>query len=355
LLVIDTIIAFVITLAILVIVHEFGHFMVAKLVGVRVDEFAIGFGPKLITVLKRGDTEYTIHPIPAGGFVKLAGMEPGEDEGDPRGFDTQPIWKRFLIIFAGPFMSFLLAYVIFCSLGAITGLPTSGVAKNVVGYVNYGSPAEKVGLQIGDKIVSIDGQPIRNGEDLQAIVYRSAGKSLVLRVDRSGHIRTIHATPRLSTVERKQVGLLGIILQPPIRKYGIGESVVMGTRFTGDYLASMFHALTTRKGRQQVGGVIGIARATAEGVKVGPNQLVMNMAALSLSLAVINIFPWPILDGGHILLLALEWIRRRKLTVHQMQVFQSFGLATIVLLALFLIYADLTKWIPLDRPLPLPK
>lgn len=354
-LVIDTIIAFVITLAILVIVHEFGHFMAAKLVGVRVDEFAVGFGPKLITVFKRGDTEYTIHPIPAGGFVKLAGMEPGEDEGDPRGFDTQSIWKRFLIIFAGPFMSFLLAYVIFCSLGAITGLPTSGVAKNVVGYVDYGSPAEKAGLLIGDRVIAIDDQPIKNGEDLRDIVAGSIGKNLVLRVERGRNKMTLHATPKSVQDGKKTVGRIGIVLQPPIRKYGIGQSIVMGTRFTGDYLVSMFHALTTRQGRKQVGGVIGIARATAEGVKVGPNQLVMNMAALSLSLAVINIFPWPILDGGHILLLALEWIRRRKLTVHQTQVFQSFGLATIVLLALFLIYADLTKWIPLDRPLPLPK
>jgi regulator of sigma E protease len=355
LLVIETTIAFVVTLAILIIVHEFGHFMASKLVGVRVEEFALGFGPRLVTLFRLGDTDYTIHPIPAGGFVKLTGMEPGEDDEDPHGFNAQPIWKRFLVIFAGPFMSFMLAYVVFCSLGSITGLPTPGVAKNVVGYVTYGSPAERVGLEIGDKIISIDGHPIRNGEDLQGIVFKSAGKALALRIQRDERVMTVRATPELKQLGKKKVGLIGIILQPPIKKYGVVTSIGMGTRFTWEYLKSMYSALSTSEGRSQVGGVVGIARATAEGVKQGPNQLVLNMAALSLSLAVMNILPWPILDGGHILLLAVELVRRRKLTIHQMQVFQTFGLVTIVLLAVFLVYVDLAKWVPLARPMPLPK
>jgi regulator of sigma E protease len=351
LLVLETAVALILTLAVLVVAHEFGHFSAAKLVGVRVDEFAFGFGPKLIRLCKLGDTEYTIHPIPAGGFVKLAGMEPGEDEDDPRGFNAQSIWKRFVIIFAGPFMSFVLAYVVFCSLGATIGLPVPGMSQNVIGEVKRGSPADQAGLQIGDRIVAINGLPIKNGRSLQDIVFKSANRELTLRVQRDHRVLTAKATPKLEKLEGKTVGLLGLLLEPPKQRYSVRESIVQGTWMTGRYLQEMFKALTTKVGLKQVGGVIGITRVTAEGVKHGPEQVIFQLAALSLTLAVINLLPWPILDGGHILLLVLEAIRRRKLTPHQMQVFQAFGLATLIALALFLVYVDLSKWVPLDRPL----
>lgn len=359
-LVLETIVAFIITIAILVIAHEFGHYTAAKMVGVKVEEFALGFGPKLIRVFKRGDTEYTIHPIPAGGFVKLAGMEPGEDEDDPRGYNSQPIWKRFVIIFAGPFMSFALAYVIFCSLGITVGLPAAdGVPTNIVAEMKRDYPAEKAGLRVKDRIIAIDGQRIKNGPDLQSIVHRSAHKQLRLTVSREGRAITLNATPTPETIKQKvqgkirtiTVGILGIVLDSPRQKYSLAGSIVQGTKLTGRYLQLMYAALSTKEGRKQIGGIVGITRVTAEGVKHGPDQLVFQLAALSLTLAIINILPWPILDGGHILLLAIEAVRRRKLSAHQMQVFQMFGLATLIGLALFLFYLDLNNWVPLQKPL----
>jgi regulator of sigma E protease len=354
LLIAETTIALVVTLAILVMVHEWGHFMAAKLVGVRVEEFAFGFGPKLIRLFKRGDTEYTIHPFPLGGFVRMAGAEPGEDEDDPQGYNAQPIWKRFVIIFAGPFMSFFLAYVIFCSLGLTMGLPEAGPPTNAVGQVRKGSPADKVGLKQGDKVIAIDGHSVNSGPGLQAIVFKSAGRELTLDIRRGGRVFTVRATPESEVVEGKKVGLLGVTLEPSGMKrlkFGVWGSVSRGTRMTVAFVKEIFDALTTKKGLKEVGGVVAITRVTAEGVKYGPDVLIFQLAALSLTLAIMNLLPWPILDGGHILLLGLELVRRRKLTITQLQVYQSFGLATLVALAIFLVYLDLTRWVPLGRPL----
>lgn len=336
--------ALVITLSVLVIAHELGHFIVAKLVGVRVEEFALGFGPKLIRLFKRGDTEYTIHPIPAGGFVKLSGMEP-DDEEDPRGYNAQPIWKRFLIIFAGPFMSFFLGYVIFCSLGITIGLPDP--ARNVVGTVRSGSPADRVGLKSGDRLVAIGDTDISNGQQLQSIVFRSAGRELRVRVRRGDKTFVVKATPKETLLEGQKVGLLGVTLESSgkVRKYGVVGSIARGTDITREYLIATYHGLTRKSELKKVGGIVAITRVTAAGVKEGPAAIIIIMASLSLGFAVINLVPWPILDGGHILLLGLEIVRRKRLTTKQMGYFQAFGLVTIVALALFLVYADITKWI----------
>jgi regulator of sigma E protease len=361
LLIIETVLALIITLAILVVAHEFGHFAAAKMVGVRVEEFAFGFGPKLVRLFKRGDTEYTIHPIPLGGFVRLSGMEPGEDDegSDPRSYNAQSIGKRFAIIFAGPLMSFILAYVIFCSLGATIGLPVAD-SRNEVSSVERGSPAEQAGLQRGDRIIEIDGQSVKTGQDLQGIVFESANKELSLKVQRDSRTFTVAATPKPTKLETpgehkgKTVGLLGVHLEASIRtaKYGVGGSIVRGTEMTWNFIRLIFETLTSKAGLKDVGGIVAITRVTAEGVKYGPDQLVFQLAALSLTLAILNLVPWPILDGGHILLLFIEFIRRgKKLTMKQLQIFQMFGFATLVALALFLVYIDIVRWVPIDSPL----
>ena len=352
LLALKTTLAVAATLAVLVVAHEWGHFMAAKLVGVRVKEFAFGFGPRLLKLFQRGDTEYTIHPVPLGGFVRLAGMEPGEDEDEPDGYNAQPIWKRFVIIFSGPLMSFVLAYVLFCTLGMTIGLP-EGDVLNEVEAVQKGSPAEKAGLQAHDRVIAIDGRTIATGADLREVVHRNAGRELTLRVQRGNRRFAVEATPRLETVEGRKVGLLGVHLSLTIRKanYGVKGSVVRGTQLTVGFIKQLFKSLTTSKGLKDVGGIVAITRITAEGVKEGLYQVIFQLAALSLTLAVINLVPWPILDGGHILLLGLESVRRRKLTPQQTVVFQMIGLASLVALAVFLFYLDIVRWVPIDKPL----
>ncbi|MDO8683162.1 MAG: M50 family metallopeptidase [Armatimonadota bacterium] len=343
-LVFETAIAFFITLGVLVVVHEWGHFIASKLLGVRVEEFAIGFGPKLVTIAKKDDTEYTIRAVPLGGFNKLSGMEPGEDEDDPRGYNAQPIWKRFLIVFAGPFMSFLLAYVIFCAMGTTIGLPSD--VQNKVKAVNPGSPAAKAGLKPGDRVIAINGEKIRHGQDLQEIVFKSAGKELTLQIQRDSKVLDVKATPELKELEGKKVGLMGVQLTASeTQKYGFTGSIIRGTQMTVFLVQETLDTLTTKSKLKRVGGIIAIARATAETIKYGVYALFLQGAMLSLTLAILNLFPWPILDGGHILLLGLEAVRRKKLTPEQMQVFQTIGLATLLALVGILFYIDIAKWV----------
>ena len=147
-----TTLAAIVLLGTLVFFHELGHFTMSKIMRIRVEEFAFGFGPKWIRLFKRGDTEYTIHPVPLGGFVKLAGAEPGE-AGLPNGFQSKPWWTRFLVYLAGPFASFVLGYIIFCMLGFTVGLPISRDVENKVDLVMPGSEADRVGLRTGDEII----------------------------------------------------------------------------------------------------------------------------------------------------------------------------------------------------------
>ena len=181
---IETAIALVLIFAVLVLFHEFGHFAAARLVGMRVEEFAFGFGPKMITLFKRGDTEYTLHPIPLGGFCKIAGMEPDEQD-IPDGFQAQAIWKRALVIFAGPFMSFVLAVLVFVSLGVYWGFPDFAKVQNRVGAVNPQTEAYRMNLRAGDRILEINGARVTDGEQLTSFIHSRPGERINLVIDRA--------------------------------------------------------------------------------------------------------------------------------------------------------------------------
>ncbi|MCE5199250.1 MAG: RIP metalloprotease RseP [Armatimonadota bacterium] len=183
--IIETTLALIFIFAALVMFHEFGHFIAGRLLGIRVEEFALGFGPKLLTLFKRGDTEYTIHPFPLGGFVKLAGMEPGqEDIAD--GFQAQPIWKRAVVIFAGPLASFVLAVAVFTSMGVLWGFPI-GTTENRIQMVSPQTEASRIGLRAGDRIVKINGKKITEGSQMTDLIHNMPGKQITLSVRRNGH------------------------------------------------------------------------------------------------------------------------------------------------------------------------
>ena len=204
-----TVPAIIVMLGTLIFFHELGHFAVAKLARIRVEEFAFGFGPKLICLLKHGGTEYTIHPIPLGGFVKLAGMEPGQED-VPDGFQSKPVGSRLLVYLAGPVMSFVLAYLVFSALGFTVGLPITGEPLTSVDIVMPGSEAQRVGLRTADVIVSINGEHIDSGLELLEIVHGSPNKPLVIVIDRDGRHISLKATPKPTEIEKgKVIGLLG--------------------------------------------------------------------------------------------------------------------------------------------------
>lgn len=332
--------ALVVLLGTLVFFHELGHFLMAKLLRIRVEEFAFGFGPKWLRLFKLGDTEYTVHPVPLGGFVKLAGMEPGQEDA-PGGFNTKPWWKRFLVYGSGPAMSFVLAYLIFSTLGMAIGLP---VTTNRIDFVDKGSIAEKAGLRKGDVIIKIDDEPIESGEEMVGIIHRSPGKELVLLVQRGEQLITIRATPKPGKLG-KDIGLLGFAPAQELRRVGLEESVREGTKATTVFIEAIVKALFSREVKENVGGPISIVAATKASVEGGLGHFLQLMGILSLSLGIINLLPIPIIDGGQMVLLVVEGIRRRRLSPKTLELAQRIGLTVIAVIFVLIMYLDLSRMV----------
>lgn len=340
--VLKTALAASVLLGALVFFHELGHFIMAKLMRIRVEEFAFGFGPKLIRLFKRGDTEYTIHPIPLGGFVKLAGAEPGEVD-LPNGFQSKPWWSRFLVYTAGPFASFLLGYLIFCSLGMTVGLPITGDVANKVDLVMPGSEADRVGLRTGDEIIAISGKTIRTGRDMLKIVHDSANKRLHIVIRREGKIVSVYATPKPEKVQGKTIGLLGFMPKQRLERVGLARSFQYGNRVTVGFAATLIKVLPSREIKDAVGGPISIVDATYTSLKRGLSGFLELMGILSLSFAVVNTLPIFVVDGGQMLLLLVEGVKRRRLSPKTWEVTQKIGLATIGIMIILIMYLDLNR------------
>ena len=331
----------VVILGVLIFFHELGHFIAAKLFRIRVDEFAFGFGPKLIRLFKRGETEYTVHPIPLGGFVKLAGMEPGQ-EAVPDGFQSKPVGKRLLVIFAGPLMSLVLAYLIFSILGFVIGLPTGVI--NRVDLVAPESEAERMGLKTGDLVVAVNGEYINSGDEMLKLIHGSPGNPVTLIVRRDGETLTKVGTPKPEKQkDGKVIGILGFLPAPVLHRVGLGESISEGTKTTVAFLSGIIVSVFSRDVAQSVGGPLAIADAAQTSVKRGPNGVLQLAAILSLSLAILNLLPIPILDGGHIMLLVVERIKGRRLSPVTIELAHRIGFTIIAILFLFIMYLDLNR------------
>jgi regulator of sigma E protease len=347
-----SIISAIIVLGILVFVHELGHFLLAKRLGVGVLTFSLGFGPKLIGK-KIGETQYQVSAFPLGGYVKLIGENPEEEvreEDRPRSFSLQPIWKRALIISAGPFFNFFLAVVLFSTIN-LFGVP---FLPPKVGGVSSGLPAETSGLRKGDVVLSIDGEAISKWEDLSKMIRNSKGKELLLKVKRDGEILEIRVIPKPSTQknlfgEEIQTFLIGITPAEEVIMEKVGPLAAIGKGVSQTWFGIKLTVVTIVKLIERVvpaktiGGPIMIAQLAGEQAKRGLVSLVLFMAILSINLGVINLFPIPILDGGHFLFLGLEAILRKPISIKKMEIAQQIGLIFIILLMLFAFYNDLIR------------
>jgi regulator of sigma E protease len=350
--VLTTIIATLIVLGILVFVHELGHFLLAKKLGVAVLKFSLGFGPKLIGK-KIGETEYQIAAFPLGGFVKPLGEDPSEEvkeEDRHRSLWAQPIWKRVLIIGAGPVFNFFFAAVLFSSIN-LFGIPYYP-AK--IGEVSPGLPAEAAGLKKGDVVLSINGQEVMRWDDLSKIIRDSKGEELLLKLKRDGEIFEVKVTPKASTQkdlfgEEISVFVIGITPFDEIIVEKVGPFTALGKGLSQTWVGIKLTVVSIIKLIQRVipaktiGGPILIAQMAGEQAKRGVLSLILFMAILSINLGVINLFPIPILDGGHFLFLGLEAILRRPLSIKKMEIAQQIGLIFIILLMLFAFYNDLIR------------
>lgn len=339
-----TIVVFAALLGVLVYVHELGHFTVARMMGMAVPEFAFGFGPLVVRLFRRNGTDFTIHAIPLGGFVKIAGMDPGEDMSVEGGFNTKPIWKRSLVILAGPVMSLLLGYVVFILFGFIWGFTT--FTTNVE-FVMPKSPAALASIQKGDKITSVDGVQLRSGTDLQSIVGESNGRALVVTAVRQGKSLTFELTPNLQ--EDPNTGQkswkLGVGLGSVVERVGLIEAVHRGSKETLQAVSITLRGLFSRKIKENAGGIVAIGKITQDTLKyAGLQGVLMELAMLSLTLGIINLIPMPVLDGGHLLLLLIEKLRRgKRLAVESYYAIQMVGLAVLIFLAVLLVFSDIAK------------
>jgi regulator of sigma E protease len=362
--VVGYLVPFLFVLSLVVFFHELGHFLVARWCGVRILVFSIGFGPELIGFNDRYGTRWKIAAIPLGGYVKFFGDEnaasvpdterlAGMDEGEKsQSFVFQPVAKRAAIVVAGPLANFLLAIVIFAGIFMFYG-KQSMTAR--VDSVQPDSAAAAAGFQPGDLVLAINGSQIGDFADMQRIVSESAGEPLSVTVERKGTQVALKATPALKEIKDNfgnvhRIGILGITRStaaedlkfqpvPPPKAVWMG---VQETWFVIDRTMSYIGGVVVgREAADQLGGPIRIAQMSGQVATVGFVALIHLAAVLSVSIGLLNLFPIPLLDGGHLLFYAIEALRGRPLSERAQEMGFRIGLAIVLMLMIFATFNDI--------------
>lgn len=427
----------VLVLGVMILVHEVGHFLAARLFGVRVDVFSIGFGPRLFG-WKRGATDYRVSALPLGGYVKMAGQELSEDRsGAGDELLSKPRWQRALIAFAGPAVNLVLPMLLLTGFVIVVGAPHSAFLERpveivglpattggktplqvgdriilvngvrnptwekalraasqvppggvvrlevenngtrrsveipirsteererlfgyqpipaVIGEVEPGAPAYQADLRPDDQVVGVNGQRIQYWEQFVDAVRQSNGQNLALEVKRKEQMIRTEVVPQKGITERGEtvwrIGI-GVRDETVYRRVGVVEAAQLGTLLTvaqtKQILGVVGKLFTGRVSVRQLQGVVGIARESAEAVRRGPSSVILLMAMISLNLGILNLLPIPILDGGHLLLLAVEGVRRRDLSLAFKERFVQVGFVFLLVLFAYVMYNDVSKYFP---------
>jgi regulator of sigma E protease len=354
-----------IVLTAVVFVHEMGHFLVARWCGIRVAAFSVGFGRELVGFDDRRGTRWKLSAIPLGGYVRFEGDENAASMPDADAlaatppaqrsglFHFAPLWKRVAVVAAGPLANFLLAILVFAAIFSLIGRPH---VMPVAGEVVEGSAAERAGLQAGDLILSVDGNAIESFSELQGIVMLAAGETLTLEVEREGRRLTLTAVPeRLEQPDRlggtHRIGVLGIKSpegafrferDPPL------TAIAEGVRETGHIiertLTYIGRLITGRESAEQLSGPIRIGQVSgAVASSGGIPGLIYLGAVLSVSIGLFNLFPVPMLDGGHLLFYLIEGLRGRPLSPRLQDLGFRIGFALVIMLFIFVTFNDIAN------------
>ena len=356
----NTVISFAIVLGLLIFVHEFGHFIWAKIFGVKVLKFSLGFGPKLISK-QFGETEYLISAFPLGGYVKMFGENPGELAEEKystaelkRSFATRPVWQRFIIVAGGPIFNLIFAMILFFLIVLIAGIPQP-VDTTKIGGVGQDSPAAAAGLQVGDTIIAIDGKETKLWEDVSELIKDSGGREVILTIEREGKTLQIGVTPHMEKTKNifgEEVGeryMVGIARSDEViyEKVGLIRALQAGITQTWSwiYLTVMGLIKIIQKvvPASELGGPILIAQIAGERMKAGWLNFIYFMGVLSVNLGILNLLPIPILDGGHLVFFSVEAILRKPLNMRTMEIMQQIGLVLLGTLMIFVFYNDLVR------------
>lgn len=321
--------------------HELGHFATAKWSGMRVDEFALGFG-KIIFSVRRGEALYSLRLIPLGGFNKIAGMDPDEEQ-DERSFQSKSILARMLVIVAGSAMNFLLPIILFSIVFFSSGIDKVS-PEPVIGTVMADRPAAQAGLLQGDRIQSVNAAPIDAWSQFVAVIQVNSGQDLQVVVVRDGKTMTTHVTPDFdSKGNRGVIGVMPIIENHPV---GLFESLALAVKQTYFVAGSMLAGIGQMVSGQiaaEVAGPIGVAQMTGQVAQLGILPLLQFAAFLSINLGLINLIPVPVLDGGHIVALAIEGVRGKPLGRRSTQFVQMIGIALLLMLMAVATMKDIAR------------
>lgn len=349
-----TLIIFIIVLGILIFFHELGHFLVARLAGVGVEKFSLGFGPRLLGK-KIGRTDYCISAIPLGGYVKMVGEEPDSaiDPADtPFSFNHKHVFKRILIVAAGPVFNLLLAVAIFFVIFLIHG---TFVLKPIIGEAPEGKPAHLAGLEKGDLIVAIDETPVASWEDMAELIASCNGRELKMSIVRGKANFIVNITPELKTtknifgedLDRYMIGVSasGEVLTIGLNPYqAFWESICQTYNITRLTVVSVVKLIQGKISTKTLGGPIMIAEMAGQQAKKGMASLAFFVALISINLATINFLPIPVLDGGHLAFFFIEVIIGRPVNIRVREIAQQAGIVVLILLMMLVFYNDINRY-----------
>ena len=347
------VISLVIVLGVLIFVHEFGHFLLAKIMGVGVEKFSLGFGPRILGK-KIGMTDYRISAIPLGGYVKMVGEAPDAEIDEsmrPLSFSHKSVSKRIAIVLAGPVFNLLLAVVIFFGFFQISGKP---ITLPEVGGVQEGMPAEAAGIQEGDNIVAVNGQPVSDWEEMAKLISAAQGGRLTLKLRRDDAVTSVTLTPKLvetqnlfgETIEKY---VIGISASGAFEMEHLNPVQALAEGFTQTWRIIELTVLSVGKivsgtlSAKTLGGPIMIAQLAGEHAKAGITEFIFFIALLSINLGILNLLPIPVLDGGHLVFFFIEAITRKPVNLRMREIAQQVGIVVLIMLMIFVFYNDIAR------------
>jgi regulator of sigma E protease len=351
--------SFLVLLTVLVFVHEYGHYIVARWCGVRVEVFSVGFGPELFGRTDSHGTRWKVSAIPLGGYVKMFGQGTNLLEGEAGkalteadrevAFDYKSVWRRMAIVAAGPVANYLFAAMIFAMVFAVHG---KDIAAPIIGDVQPGSAASQAGLQPGDRVVALNGTAISDFDEIREFIQLNLDQEIAITFDRGGSVQTVTAKPTIAVDKdalgnELRMGRLGIVAAGKAERVdlGLGDAIVQGAKRTfeisGAMLKGVWQMITGVRPADELGGVIRIGYLSGEIAQIGMWSLITFAAMLSVNLGLVNLFPIPMLDGGHLTYYAIEAARGKPLGERTQEWGLRIGVAFVLGLMLFATWNDL--------------